>query len=441
MLQHHGRVMKRLILSLTLLLLALLPAFGQGVWEEIGQLPTPRSGMATAVLGDTLYLIAGSVPGTSVPVASSEVVRFDLGEQTLLGNAPPLNNPRIGAQAVVYNGNLIVIGGRRNDVDYVSDIEAWRPGQSEWTVIGTLTPARAWASAIVKDNIIYYAGGTSGSGDRYRVVDIIVPYLDANPPFVSLSVANDSLPSPRSNHAMIEFNGSVYLFGGYANWPLNDCYRWDDEGWTPINSMAQGTSGMAVSPFRVSQTDMLVSSGGRSLTGEVATNQVMSIDENWRFVTNGEVEDLPLARSGHAIVPLRSVNNRILYLFGGSYINVSGQQVILDDILTFDQGTSSSIGEAGVVQPGTLELSAHPNPSNGAVTITILPSNVSSGLEVRIFDLLGREVTAWQLPSSRSATTLSWDGTEQGRDVTGGIYFLVARSGDQQQVLKLFRLP
>ncbi|MCB2198436.1 T9SS type A sorting domain-containing protein [bacterium] len=432
--------MKYLIQSVVLLLLFFFPRFAAGDWTEVGELPTPRSGMASAVLGDTLYLIGGSVPGTSIPVASSDVVRFSLEEELLLGNAPSLNTPRVGASAVTYDGAIIVFGGRRNDIDYVAQIEAWRPGDAEWTVLGELTPARAWASALVKENVIYVAGGTSGSGERHRRIDLVVPYLDAEPPYAAVSALNDSLPSSRSHHAMIEFNGSIYLFGGYSVWPLSDCYRWDDEGWIEVSSMAQGVSGMAVSPFRHSQTDLLVASGGRSLTGEVATHQLMGFNENWGFA-NDLVLDLPLARSGHVIAPLSSSNNRVLYVFGGSYINTSGQQVILDDILTFTSNNTSTVNENRIVQPGSLHLAAHPNPSNGAVTISIVPSSGSGDLNVRIFDLLGREVKAWHLPASRSATTLSWDGSEHGREVTGGIYFLVARSGDQQQVLKLFRLP
>ena len=442
MLDVPGKTMKRLVPSFLLLLLVALPLLAEGVWTEVGDLPVPRSSMANAVLGDTLYLIGGSVPGASIPVASSDVVRYNLSRGELLTNAPSLNIPRVGASAVAYEGNIIVFGGRRNDIDYVSEIEAWRPGQEEWSIIGDLPPARAWMSAIVLDNLIYVAGGTYGSLQRYDRIDIVVPYLDIDPPYAAVTTANDSLPSARSHHAMVKFNGSVYLFGGYSNWPLNDCYRWDEDGWTQLSSMVYGVSGMAVAPFRLSQSEILVASGGRTISGEVETLQAMTTSEIWfNPANNHEIENLDVARSGHAFVPVASADNRIVYIFGGSFVNTSGQQVLLNDILTFTHNPTSFIKENQPVQPGDIQLSAHPNPSNGAVTISILPGNGLGGLDVRIFDLLGREVRAWQLPSSRAGTMLSWDGTNAGREVAGGIYFLVARSADQQQVLKLFRMP
>ena len=427
-----------------LLLLFFLPltAAQAQVWEEVGTMPTARADMATATLGDTLYLIGGSVPGPTIPIASNTVVRFNLDQETFLSNAPSMTYSRIGAEAVVYEGYIFVFGGRRDEENYVAEIEIWRPGMEEWLVVGSLQTARSGMRGIVRDGAIYMTGGSSGPLVRLSQIDQIIPYLESSPPSVSFQTVDLTLPSPRSHHALIEFNGNTYLFGGYSIWPLGDCYRWDTDGFTRIDSLTTSVGGMGVATITISNQPYIAATGGRSINGELASNQYMNYLEQWVPTGTGQIlPNLPTARVGHAFVSVEPDEGCVVYVFGGSYENISGQKVLLDDVLTFTRGGTSSYEDDGPAQPGNLALKAYPNPSNGAVNITIAPSNVTSPLDVRIFDLLGREVTRWSLPASPGKTVFSWDGSRNGREIAGGVYFLVARNGEQQQVLKLFRMP
>lgn len=394
----------------------------------------PRADMAAVTMGDTLLLIGGSVPGATVPVATQSVIRFSLSNHVWLSDAPPLNIPRISPEAVIEDGYVLVFGGRRDEENYVSEIEAWRPGQPQWTVVGNLYPARAGMRAVHIDGNLYLTGGASGPLEQYNRFDRIIPYLSSNPIYVSVQASSDTLPSPRSHHGLAWLNDELYCFGGFSIWPLRDNYIWDGGAWELADSLVSGVGDMAFAPFQFNSLNVLVVSGGRSLDGEIATMQFGFEEGFWEL--GSYITALPTARKGHVMVPYE----RDLFMFGGSYQNVSGQKVLLGDVMHLRR-IALDAPEPGTPTEFDLQLSAHPNPSNGAVTITIVPEAGASDLDVRLYNLLGQQVARWSPTVRGGQATVSWSGMSPGGDAAGGLYFVVARSGGRQKALKLFRLP
>ena len=79
-------------------------------------------------------------------------------------------------------------------------------------------------------------------------------------------------------------------------------------------------------------------------------------------------------------------------------------------------------------------LSAYPNPSSGATTITFAGS-VAARAEVKIFDVAGRCVrNLGEASAAGGSSTAVWDGRDDaGRLVEAGVYFLSLTSEDQAE--------
>ncbi|HEX2964055.1 MAG: T9SS type A sorting domain-containing protein [Ignavibacteria bacterium] len=88
------------------------------------------------------------------------------------------------------------------------------------------------------------------------------------------------------------------------------------------------------------------------------------------------------------------------------------------------------------LMPDKFELQGYPNPFNGTIKFQVkIP--VSSHAEVRIYDMLGREVAlVMDDYKSRGVYYLSWNAG----DLSSGLYFAVLHSGDFTQASKLMLL-
>ena len=105
-----------------------------------------------------------------------------------------------------------------------------------------------------------------------------------------------------------------------------------------------------------------------------------------------------------------------------------------DDVVPGQVGGRRYDVEDGSGLPRELTLSsARPNPAQGPVTIEWgLPQR--GGADVRIYDLLGREVVrlADGAPAPAGWHQVRWDA-----DVASGVYVVVLRSGDQMRSRRL----
>src|SRR5207248_8663608 len=78
-----------------------------GTWSDRAALPTPRSGIAAAALGDRIYVVGGEQPSGTF----AEVEAYRPGDDTW-ASAPYLPTPRHGLAAVAGpDGALYVLAG------------------------------------------------------------------------------------------------------------------------------------------------------------------------------------------------------------------------------------------------------------------------------------------------------------------------------------------
>jgi len=96
------------------------------------------------------------------------------------------------------------------------------------------------------------------------------------------------------------------------------------------------------------------------------------------------------------------------------------------DYFTIYINDLTSIKEQNGATPGTLYFAIYPNPSRGFMTFRYQIPNLANGLALKIYDVAGRLVKNFSLPTARSLlpTVIAWDGNDDhNHKICEGIYF------------------
>ena len=138
-----------------------------------GQLPQPRSDLATATVGSTSYVVGGYDGTTYLPgvLATTDGTRFS----TVATLPVPVRYP-----AVVADGGLLYAFGGEiqapgTTVAATDDIQMIDPATHQATVVGHLPQALYGASAFLIDGTPYVAGGQVPGGATLTQIDAFVP--------------------------------------------------------------------------------------------------------------------------------------------------------------------------------------------------------------------------------------------------------------------------
>lgn len=209
-------------LLLTLSLMQIETFADQG-WELRTQLSTQRIVFATAVVGNKVYLIGGTLfenvrRGKAVrgPYGSSTVEVYDTQINTWRRVAD-MPTPRHGAKAAVVNGTIFVFGGSNGEEDhalrkYPMNVEAYNSQTDTWIEKKKMPVSRVEFDIGVVDGIIYIVGGAMRlGGERIGRVDVYNPTAD-------MWVKGREMPTPRSSLGVGVVSNRIYAIGG-RGWP------------------------------------------------------------------------------------------------------------------------------------------------------------------------------------------------------------------------------
>ncbi len=195
-------------------------------WSEGPALPEARTDAASAVLGNTLYVIGGYGPDGK---PTDTVYSTTVGNDGSLGDwktedALALPAPRAGASAVPVSDGIVVMGGTDGTAPTRS---VWKTQQDAkgvlqaWAEQSPLVEANVDGVAVHDGDVISLVGGRNAAGDVVATVQQgLVGGEKAttdDPNAIKAewrASAQTNLPAARTNLSGFTANGSIYIQGG-----------------------------------------------------------------------------------------------------------------------------------------------------------------------------------------------------------------------------------
>ena len=212
-------------------------------WELASPMPTPRMDAASAVVGDTLYVIggrqrAGGGSGTGDQGIDDAVEAYVPGENRWLEGLPLLPVPLADMACAVIGQRIYLFGGTTVSNTVVNSVYSWRPGQGTWTVgPDTLPIPLRGASALSPDGTtVLVMGGSDTAGSYVGSVLRFTPGTG----FTS----EPSLGQARSGAGAGLVDGKALISGGYFHGPLSSTELLTDGAWAggPALPSARGSA-------------------------------------------------------------------------------------------------------------------------------------------------------------------------------------------------------
>jgi N-acetylneuraminic acid mutarotase len=153
-----------------------------GQWKKLPDAPHVRDHVQAVVIGDKAYVAGGrrstarigQVLNLTEPAV--DVYDFKTGEWTTLPESANLPTLRAGNASVVFNGNLLVIGGESGEqVPAHSEVEALDPKTMRWQTLPALKQGRHGTGAVNVNGRIYIVAGSGnrGGGPELSSIEVL----------------------------------------------------------------------------------------------------------------------------------------------------------------------------------------------------------------------------------------------------------------------------
>ena len=219
-------------------------------WRQVATTPRypARYDHSSAVLGDNLYLIGGSLKFAD---PNDEIWRStDLGAtwtrvpETIEGVVGLVRFRRNGHASVVVGNRAYVIGGFQSGAGFDLSNDVWQSptpisAAGNWTQVvpnGTMFSARRDHSAVVLNGAIYVMGGY---GDDYKKLGDVWKSTDQGVTWTQEAATGDGFGA-RSSHSSAELSGEIYVIGGNraGDGLGDDVWKSTDQGvtWTNVHA-------------------------------------------------------------------------------------------------------------------------------------------------------------------------------------------------------------
>lgn len=232
-------------------------------WTQRAALPTSRSRLALAAVGEKIYAIAGETAESPTNV----VEVYDLSSNGWLPAAPkPLAVSNV--TGATLGKRIYVPGGLLADGSLTDAVEVFDPTTGTWTRAASLPkPLCCYALAVLGDRL-YLFGGWDGAA----YVATALAYDPSDDGWRVLS----PMPTARGFAAAAAMDGRIYVVGGYdgrRELPVNEMY----------DPVLEGTSSgpwMARAPLLTARGGLGLAAAGSALfavgggwTGMLAANE------------------------------------------------------------------------------------------------------------------------------------------------------------------------
>ncbi|MBT8401976.1 MAG: T9SS type A sorting domain-containing protein [Rhodothermia bacterium] len=385
-------------------------------WRIVAELPSSRTGMAVAALGEHIFLVGGR---TRTDRASTTVLRYDPATTRWSDDVGQLHQPRVNPGVVTFAGRIFVIGGRNHEGEVLRSVEVYDPRQNTWLEFPELRREREGATAVVLREQIFVVGGSDQNERALETVEtfnVLEERWD--------EIGEWKLDSPRVSPGVAAVGATIYIFGGFNVFgPVPAVQSYDtDLATSKTTDMPIEAGGLAAVPFG----KHVYVIGGRSREGVLnAVRLFRTTDRSW-----SEVESMRVPRFNFGAVRLKNT----IYVFGG----IGSEGNPLRSVEAFGPlGVSSE----RPTLPADFGLSpAYPNPFQAETSLkaSISASNQAAA-RLEIVDVLGRVVRQLDFEQAgQGEYGIRWDGRgEDGTTVAAGMYVARLRQGNYVDVTRL----
>lgn len=396
-------------------------------------------GHASDILGDTLYIVGGSIASGSTVNPTTTVTRYAI-NSGVWSDGTPLPTARLGGDLVKCGNALYYIGGGTalsgtgaNNLTYKYD------PTTGWSSVAPIpTPVIGNVAECWGDSVIYSIAG--GWTQYYRGIQIYRPDTD------TWSRANDSLPvgAGRRSFAGGLEDDKIFIVAGWSGAFRKDMYIGE------IGATAEDitfTPGPEI-PMRGTGTSR---PGGHAVNGRFymvtgeTTPAPAQQDSIYLFdiATNSWLPDILVGRGENTasnywgVISSKIINDKVRVFIPGGFwpttVNTTKLIVLTDSIDCVITNISGNTNEI----PLQFSLSQnYPNPFNPETRIQFaIPE--AGFVKLKIFDILGREVHTL-VNEHKNAGQYIIDFNASG--LSSGTYFYRLEAGDFNDVKRMILL-
>ena len=383
----------------------------QPVWEVIGEIDRPITGAQAIVLNSKIYVIGGR--SATEQRAINWIQEYDPVTNSWKQVATMQAN-RNGFFVASSVASIFFIGGIEEDSPLLFSLEDWSPINPDTTLILGFDDSfdRIYPTGNYRDNRLYLFGGFP-----FTDIDdtVNLPYfaeidLSTGSIINSENFSFDFNNFPDQQMSAI-FDNSIYIFGGTFNGVLKSIfeYKIDSNELIEFNIELRDprAGGVAVKSDSVNEVYII--------GGFTESNTALSSVEIFNpFVDTGITQVGPeLNRARRNLTAVFHEN--AIYVFGGT--DESGSYVT--EIEKLDFNITTAVENDGTL-PNNFRLNQNfPNPFNPSTVISYnLPS--SSFVNLKLFDILGKEIKELINEIKDSGY---YEISIEAKGLTSGIYF------------------
>ena len=268
---------------------------GEPAWRTLAPVPTERTEVAAAAVGDRIWVLGGYAPGGAT-LATAEV--YDTVANTW-SRGPDLPVAVNHAMAATLDGVLYVAGG--NDGRRPSDQVARLDGD-RWRRLAPLPQGRQAGGLVALDGRLYLVGGVveGGLASDTQVYDRTADRWAPAP----------GLPTPREHLGAAAARGRVYVVGGRtggigSNLGAAEAFDPGSGRWTTVADLPTARGGLAATATARGQVAAV---GGEAAATFPEAEALDTRSGRWR-----SLPPLPTPRHGLGVVAV----GEVVYVLAG----------------------------------------------------------------------------------------------------------------------------
>eukprot|EP00746_Dinoflagellata_sp_MGD_P141003 gnl/MRDRNA2_/MRDRNA2_74176_c0_seq2.p1 gnl/MRDRNA2_/MRDRNA2_74176_c0~~gnl/MRDRNA2_/MRDRNA2_74176_c0_seq2.p1 ORF type:complete len:390 (+),score=50.53 gnl/MRDRNA2_/MRDRNA2_74176_c0_seq2:74-1243(+) len=261
-------------------------------WEVLKPMQSGRNGCGAVVYHGQLYIVGGRNAQGRI---SSDVQRYDLAKDEWV-DLPNLQIGREKFACAQIKGGIYVAGGWGGAAGNLSQAEYFDPNSGEWTCLPPLPQARYSCGGVAFNGCLYVIGGLGDSDQALNNVDVYDPQSRV---WASLP----PMPTPRFDCAVAVVGGQLIVIGGRdSSRHISDVVECFD----PVTGTWR-----SLPPLLTPRFGCCASAAGTKLyvIGGWCCDAVSSVDaldfSNERLEWDTTTTSIPTARGGCAVAMLR----------------------------------------------------------------------------------------------------------------------------------------